>query len=176
MWLLLEENLEWLVFSVCNSVSWSHLHSLLRWRLLPCCWKACVRGWGVGCPGGHVLLVGAAIPWSALRRGTLWCGVTPCGFSTFLEKGNLDWSSRGCARRRAEGRGESLEGPELGGSGSGAAVPHQGQFGPPDVWMVAACGWVTPVLSWVGDGHMAEATPCSWAAPGPRLPGLKPAS
>lgn len=46
MWLLLEENLEWLVFSVCNSVSWSHLHSLLRWRLLPCCWKACVRGWG----------------------------------------------------------------------------------------------------------------------------------
>lgn len=57
---------------------------------------------GVGCPGGHVLLVGAAIPWSALRRGTLWCGVTPSGFSTFLEKGNLDWSSRGCARRRAK--------------------------------------------------------------------------
>lgn len=35
---------------------------------------------------------------------------------------------------------------------------------------------VTPVLLWVGDGHTAEATPRSQAAPGPHLPGLKPAS
>lgn len=91
-------------------------------------------------------------------------------------EGKPGLEQQGVCEEAGEGRGESLEGPELGGLGSGAAVPHQGQFGPPDVWMVAACGWVTPVLSWVGDGHMAEATPRSRAAPGPRLPGLKPAS
>ena len=104
-----------------------------------------------GLSWGPRILVGATIPRSALGRGTLAVWRHPQRLLHTPKRGNLDQSGRGCVRSRAEGGGERLEGPEPGGSGSGAEMPHQGQFTPPN-------GGITPVLSWVGDGHMAEAT------------------
>lgn len=110
----------------------------------------CSGGWGGrrGCPGGHVYWSVPPSPGQLLGEEPLRCGITPSGSSTLLKRGNLDRSCRGCVRRRAEGGGERLEGPN--GLWSGHAPP--GQFSPPN-------GGITPVLSWVGDGHMAEATP-----------------
>lgn len=35
----------------------------------------------------------------------LWCGVTPSGFPTFPERGNLDWRGRGACEEAGERQG-----------------------------------------------------------------------